>query len=54
MNWNKKQREDFEKACGVVVAWLNENGNPHMTVLIEQDHAELLEGSLVQKYELID
>lgn len=34
----------FEDAATPLIRWLNANGPPHMTVIVDQTHAELLEG----------
>jgi len=41
----KKQREDFEKAARVMMKYLGENHHPHVTVIIDNGRAEILESS---------
>jgi hypothetical protein len=37
---------EFEAMTKPLIAWLNENGNPHTTILITPTTAEVLEGRL--------
>lgn len=41
---NDKQREEFREAAKPLVKWLNENSNPHATVMVNTNSAELTEG----------
>ncbi|MBL4941156.1 MAG: hypothetical protein JKY81_05765 [Colwellia sp.] len=41
----KQQREDFEKAARVMMKYLGENHHPHVTVIIDNGKAEILEAS---------
>ena len=41
----KEQREEFEKAARVMMKYLGENHHPHVTVIIDNGKAEILEGS---------
>ena len=41
---NKEQREEFEKAVRPLMAFLGENCHPHVTVIVDNSRAELLEG----------
>jgi hypothetical protein len=34
----------FEETAKPLIKWLNENGHPHMTIIVTTTHAELLEG----------
>lgn len=36
--------EEFKKVCEPVIAWLNDNYHPHVTVIITPESAELTEG----------
>lgn len=38
------KQEEFEDLVRPVIKFLNERGHPHMTVVITQTDAELLEG----------
>jgi len=40
------QRAEFEKLALPLIEWLNKNGNPHMTIVIDQTSAEVLSGEL--------
>jgi hypothetical protein len=51
---NKEQIDSFEEAAKPLIKWLNENCHPHMTVVVETNGAELLEGVCnVQVHEFI-
>lgn len=41
----------FEKAARPLIKWLNEYGNPHKTIIVDQTSAELLDGTLMFKTE---
>lgn len=41
---NQQRQQAFEKAVKPLIEWLNEHGHPHMTLIVTQTHAELLEG----------
>ncbi len=36
--------KEFEAIARPVIAWLNENYHPHVTVIITPDSAEIMEG----------
>lgn len=40
----KITREELEEATKAIVDLLKKKGHPHMKVIIEQDHIELVEG----------
>lgn len=40
----KQQREQFERACGPLMDWLVNNCHPHVTVIVDSQRAELVEG----------
>jgi hypothetical protein len=42
--YSAQQEVDFEAAVQPLLQWLQTNGHPHITVLVTQTHAELLEG----------
>ena len=42
----EEQFEEFRKLADPIVKWLNENFNPHVTVIIDPTHAELLSGEV--------
>jgi hypothetical protein len=41
----KEQREDFEKAARPMMEYLGKNYHPHVTVIIDNGRAEILESS---------
>lgn len=41
-----EQREEFIKLAKPIIKWLNENGNPHMEVIISTKSAEVLSGEI--------
>jgi hypothetical protein len=43
----EEQKAEFERIARTMMDWLCANGHPHMTILIDQTHAELLEGCVV-------
>lgn len=43
---NEEQKKQFEEKARELMKWLNENGHPHMTIIITPTSAELLEGSI--------
>ena len=47
----KEQIEQFEEAAKPLVKWLNDNCNPHTTIIVEPDGAEVLSGSARVKIE---
>jgi len=51
-----EKQKSFEDAVKPVIKWLNDNGHPHMTILITPTGAELVEGIKIMRTEefLID
>jgi hypothetical protein len=41
-----EKRGEFEKAAKPLIEWLNENCHPHMKVIVDHTHAELVEGQM--------
>ena len=41
---NAEQMKEFKEISDRMICFLIENGHPHMTIIIDQTHAELLEG----------
>lgn len=37
---------EFEKLAKPLIKWLNDNGNPHMSIIITPTNAELLSGEM--------
>lgn len=42
--YNEKEKEELDKLCRNLIEWLNNNGHPHMTIVLTTTHYELLEG----------
>lgn len=38
------EKKSFNDVADAMIKWLCENGHPHMTVIVTQTHAELVEG----------
>ena len=38
--------KSFELACEPLIKWLNDNANPHSTVIVNSTSAELLSGEM--------
>ena len=51
-----EKQNTFEEAMKPAIKWLNDNGHPHMTILITPTGAELVEGIKIMRTEefLID
>jgi hypothetical protein len=41
----EKQTESFKEVSEPLIKWLNENADPHCKVIVDNDSAELLQGS---------
>ena len=41
-----EKRARFELACEPLIKWLNDNTNPHSTVIVNSTSAELLSGEM--------
>lgn len=39
-----ERQDEFEAAARPLVKWLNDNCHPHVTVIVENDGAQLFEG----------
>ena len=46
--------EELKEATKDIVKLIQEKGHPHMTIIIQQDHVELLEGSVCIPLEIKD
>lgn len=44
--YTEDQKQEFRDVAEPLVKWLCENGHPHMTIIVTQTHAELLEGEM--------
>ena len=49
-----RQQERFRLRARDMMHWLRENGHPHMTIVITQTHAELLEGIVCTTIDVMD
>ena len=45
-----KQEEDFKRISTELMIWLRKNTHPHTTVVVDSNHAEVLEGLMVVNY----
>lgn len=41
---NTKQREEFNVLADAMIKFLNDNGHPHMSIIIDTSRAEVVEG----------
>ena len=48
---NEKQKREFEAVSRPLIKWLNDNCHPHVSVIIDSSHAELLEGAVAFRTE---
>ena len=46
---NEAQRKEFRKLADQLIKFLNNNGHPHMKVIIDTNHAEIVEGVTAYK-----
>ena len=51
MIFNKQQRKDFEEATRPLMAFLGKNCHPHVTGVVDNASAELMEGVVMFKTE---
>lgn len=47
MTLTEQHRQQFEEAARPLIAWLNSNCHPHVTVIVDCTSAELSEGVCV-------
>ncbi|MFA5378819.1 MAG: hypothetical protein WC455_23910 [Dehalococcoidia bacterium] len=47
MNLTDKQRKEFEEVTRPLIKWLNDNGHPHVTVIVDNTVAQMFEGICV-------
>lgn len=45
----KEQIDEMQEAAKPLVKWLNDNCHPHCKVIVENDRAEIVEGSAMVK-----
>jgi hypothetical protein len=46
--FTEEQRKEFEELCRPIIKWINNNGHPHMTAIIDTVHYELLSGEIAR------
>lgn len=51
---NQITLQELEEACKPLKELLQQKGHPHMTIIIDQTGAEVLEGVCACKFELLD
>lgn len=44
MNFTEEQKDEFEKLTKQVMKFLCDNFHPHVSVIVDPTHAEILEG----------
>jgi len=49
MSDNNSKFESFKEVAEPLIKWLNENCNPHTTIVVTPDSAELLSGEMAHK-----
>lgn len=45
--YSQNKREEFLAAARPMIKWINDNGHPHMKVIVDCTHAELVEGLMM-------
>lgn len=45
--FTKRQKEDFDRIATELIRWLNKNTHPQCTIVVDCNHAEVLEGVMV-------
>jgi len=48
------KKKEFEELCKPLNRWLQKNYHPHARIIIETDHAEVVEGAMAVQFEVID
>ena len=43
---SKAKLDEFQALCDPLIKWLNDNHHPHMSILIDTESAQLLEGQM--------
>ena len=54
MKFTKEQREDFVKCSGPLIQFMKKNCHPYAVVLVDDEHAELMEGIVSSKWKTKD
>lgn len=52
--WNEEEIKSFKKACQPIIDWLNKNGTPYKTVIIDETNAQLVSEEITATFELKD
>jgi hypothetical protein len=50
----EKLTAEFQELCRPLNEWLQRNYHPHARIIIESDHAEVVEGAMVVPFKVID
>lgn len=45
----ESDREEFEALTRPLIEWLRANYHPHVTVIVDSEHAELLRGQMTAR-----
>jgi hypothetical protein len=51
---SKKELAEFKKLCKPLNEWLQKNYHPHVKIIIENDHAEIVETKLSIPFKVVD
>jgi hypothetical protein len=51
---NKEKLEEFHALCKPLNEWLQKNCHPMARIIIEYDHAEIVEGLMCVPFEVLD
>jgi galactose-1-phosphate uridylyltransferase len=49
----EKLKEEFKELCKPLNEWLQKNYHPHTRIIIENDHAEIVEGVMGIPFEVL-
>jgi hypothetical protein len=49
----KKLMEEFRELCKPINEWLQKNYHPHTKIIIENDYAEIVEGTMAVHFEVL-
>jgi len=47
-------QSEFKELCKPLNSWLQKNYHPHAKIIIETDHAEIVEGAMAVPLEVVD
>ena len=52
--FTEEQREEFDKMAKPLIKWLNDNGHPHMKIIIDPSSYEVVSGEFAtQTFEFV-